>query len=264
MPDCPPLTEQERATYEWQMLVRGFGPLEQEKLKAASVLVSRVGGVGGAVAYELAAAGIGRLILAHAGKTTPADLNRQLLMTHANLGSSRVACAARRLRELNPSLDVVAVDENVSDRNADQLVGDADLVVDCAPLFEERFALNRAAVEHRKPMVECPMYELECHLTTIVPGQTPCLACLWPTKPPKWTRQFPVFGAVAGTAGCMAAMEAIKLISGLGTPLLGRLLSIDLFDMTTRTVRVGRRDDCPVCAAALWEHRRPNSAYRAT
>ena len=96
-------------------------------------------------------------------------------------------------------------------------------------------------------MVECPMYELECHLTSIVPGQTPCLACLWPAQPPKWTRQFPVFGAVAGTAGCMAAMEAIKLISGLGTPLLGRLLSIDLFDMTTRTVCIGRRDDCPVC-----------------
>lgn len=251
MADCVPLTDEEHATYAWQMLVRGFGPEEQLRLKAATVLISRVGGVGGVVAYQLAAAGVGRLILAHAGKTKLSDLNRQLLMTHANLGSPRVTCAAKRLHELNPRLEVIAVTENVSESNADQLAGDADLVVDCAPLFEERFALNRAIVRQGKPMVECPMYELECHLTSIVPGRTPCLACLWPAKPPHWTRQFPVFGAVSGTVGSLAAMEAIKLMSGLGEPLLGRLLSIDLFNMATRTVRIERRGDCPVCAGLL-------------
>src|SRR3954466_15436336 len=142
MPQDEPLTAEERATYEWQMCVPGLGEEGQGKLKAASVLITRVGGLGGVVAYELAAAGVGRLVLAHAGTVKPGDLNRQILMTHAALGTSRVECAARRLRELNPRLEVVAVPENASADNTGRLVATADLVVCCAPLFEERLALN--------------------------------------------------------------------------------------------------------------------------
>src|SRR6187549_125032 len=123
-----PLTPEEQATYEWQMWVPGIGEEGQRKLKAASVLVTRIGGLGGLVAYELAAAGVGRLVLAHSGTVKPADLNRQLLMTHAAVGSSRVECAARRLRELNPRLEVVIVPENVTAANAADLVGMADVV----------------------------------------------------------------------------------------------------------------------------------------
>ena len=112
------LTDEERAVYEWQMWVPEFGEEGQEKLKGASVLISRIGGLGGVVAYELAAAGVGRLVLAHAGDVKPSDLNRQLLMTHDGLGKSRVESAARRLRELNPRLEVEAVNENVSEDNA--------------------------------------------------------------------------------------------------------------------------------------------------
>src|SRR3954467_959927 len=122
------LTPEERAPYQWQTWVPGVGEEGQRKLKAATVLVTRVGGLGGLVAYELAAAGVGRLVLAHAGTVKPADLNRQILMTHAALGSSRVECAAGRLRELNPRLEVVAVPENVTAANAARLVGLADVV----------------------------------------------------------------------------------------------------------------------------------------
>src|SRR4051794_14797724 len=132
-PSLPPLTDDDRATYDWQMWVPGFGEPGQRKLKAASVLVSRVGGLGGAVAQYLAAAGVGRLVLAHAGDVKPSDLNRQTLMTHDWLGRPRVESAARRLRELNPRVEVVAVPENVSDENAGRLVGLADVVVDAAP-----------------------------------------------------------------------------------------------------------------------------------
>ena len=149
-----PLTDEERAVYEWQLWVPGFGEAGQEKLKAASVLVSRIGGLGGVVAYELAAAGIGRLVLAHAGNVKPSDLNRQLLMTHAGLGQSRVESAKRRLQELNPRLEVVTVNENLCEENAGRLVGDVDLVVDCAPLFSERHAMNRECVRQGKPLVE--------------------------------------------------------------------------------------------------------------
>src|SRR5215203_1829865 len=117
MTELPELTPDERDAYAWQMRVPGVGEEGQRKLKAASVLVSRVGGLGGIAAYELAAAGVGRLILAHAGNIKPGDLNRQLLMTHDALGTSRVGCAARRLRELNPRVEVVAISENPGSEN---------------------------------------------------------------------------------------------------------------------------------------------------
>src|SRR5215468_3874547 len=111
-----PLTDADRAIYEWQLSVSGFGEEGQRRLKNASVLVSRVGGVGGTVAFELAAAGVGRLVLAHAGNVRPDDLNRQLLMTHDWIGRPRMDLAARRLRELNPALEVLAVAENVTEQ----------------------------------------------------------------------------------------------------------------------------------------------------
>ncbi len=242
------LTTEELATYEWQFSVPGFGPAGQKKLKAATALVSRVGGVGGAAALQLAAAGFGRLILAHAGNLKPSDLNRQILMTHDWLGQPRVECAARRLRQLNPRLELVTIPENLSPVNAERLVRDADVVLDCAPLFEERFAMNSACVSHRKPMVECAVYELEAQLTTFIPSQSPCLRCLCPEAPETWQRRFPVFGAVAATIGSLAAMEAIKLIAGFGQPLAGRMLVMDLRDMSFRTCQVRRDPDCPECA----------------
>lgn len=241
------LTEQEKATYQWQMWVPGFGEQGQEKLKQASVLISRVGGVGSVVALELAAAGIGKLVLAHGGNIKPSDLNRQLLMTYDGIGRSRVESATRRLKELNPHVEIEAIPENISESNVERLVREVDLVVDCAPLFEERFAMNSEIVRQKKPMVECAMYDMEAQITTIIPGQTPCLSCLYPEKPNIWKREFPVFGAISGTIACMAAMEAIKVISGLGEPLLGKLLICNLRQMTFRKLDIYRQPNCSVC-----------------
>jgi molybdopterin/thiamine biosynthesis adenylyltransferase len=249
MTDLPGLTPEEREAYAWQMWVPGVGEEGQRKLKGASVLVSRVGGLGGAAAYELAAAGVGRLILAHAGTIKPPDLNRQLLMTHAAIGTPRVECAARRLRELNPRVEVVAVAENVGTANVARLVGMADVVIDAAPLFEERLALNAEAVRQGKPVVEAAMYELSAQVTTVLPGRTACLTCRVPEPPPDWKRQFPVFGAVSGVAGCVAAVEAIKLICGIGEPLADRLLVCEFREMAFRVFRTRRRPGCTVCGA---------------
>jgi molybdopterin/thiamine biosynthesis adenylyltransferase len=241
------LTDEEREIYQWQLWVEDFGEPGQLALKNASVLISRVGGLGGAVAYQLAAAGIGKLVLAHAGPIRPSDLNRQLLMTHSGIGQSRVVTAARRLKELNPRLEVEPIERNVDDELAERLVREVDLVVDCAPLFEERYAMNDAAMRHRKPLVECAMFDLEAHLFCVLPGQTACLRCLYPETPPRWRREFPVFGAVSGMVGCLGAMEAIKLIAGFGQPLAGRMLLSDLRAMTFRQVTLARRSDCRAC-----------------
>lgn len=244
-----PLTPEEQAIYEWQMWVPGLGEAGQEKLKAASVLISRVGGLGGVVAYELAAAGVGKLVLAMGGVVRPSDLNRHLQQSHDRIGQPRLPAIVERLRALNPRLEIVAIEENASDTNAADLVAQADIVVDAAPLFEERYALNRAAVTAGKPMVECAMYSLEAHVTTFIPGQTGCLRCLVPEPPPHWRRQFPVVGAVSGTAGCLGAVEAIKLITGIGEPLADTLLTMDLGSMRFRRHRISRRADCPVCSS---------------
>ena len=247
MPELPPLTDPERALYEWQMWVPGVGEEGQRKLKATSVLISRVGGLGGLVALELAAAGVGKLVLAHGGALQPSDLNRQLLQTHDHIGKPRMDSIVRRLHELNPHCEIVGLAENVTAENADALVAQADIVVDAAPLFQERLALNAAAMRARKPMVECAMHTLEASVTTFVPGKTGCLACYVPEVPPTWKRQFPVFGAVSGTAACIGALEVIKLITGIGETLCGELLSMDLGTLQFRKVRLPKRDDCTVC-----------------
>ncbi len=243
------LTAEERAIYEWQMWVPGMGEEGQLKLKNARVLVSRVGGLGGLVALELAAAGVGKLVLAHGGVLQPSDLNRQLLQTHDHLGKLRIDSIVRRLKDLNPRCDIIGVPENVSEANADALVEQADIVVDAAPMFQERLALNAAAYRAGKPLVECAMHTLEASVTTFVPGKTGCLACYIPEVPPTWKRQFPVFGAVSGTAACIGAMEVIKLITGIGTTLQGELLSMNLDTMQFRKVRLPKRADCAVCGA---------------
>jgi molybdopterin/thiamine biosynthesis adenylyltransferase len=248
MPQPPPeLTPEERAIYEWQMWVPGFGERGQRKLKAASVLISRVGGLGGVVAYQLAAAGVGKLVLAMSGKVKPSDLHRHLQQSHERIGQPRLPGVVQRLRELNPRVEVISIEENISDANADALVAQADIVVDAAPLFPERYALNRAAMQAGKPMVECAMYALEAQIMTILPGRTPCLRCLAPEPPPEWKRQFPVVGAVSGTVGCLGAVEVIKLLTGLGRPLFGTLLTMDLGTMEFRRLKVARRKDCPIC-----------------
>ncbi len=243
------LSSEELARYEWQLDVPGFGVDGQQKLKDATVLVSRAGGVGGLVAYQLAAAGVGKLVIAHAGNIKPSDLNRQLLMTTGALGTPRVDSIVTRLQELNPNTQVEVVAENLDDSLAMQLARGADVIVDCAPLFPERFAMNAAAVAYGIPMVECAMYELEAQLTTIIPGASPCLRCFIPEAPTSWTRKFPVFGAVSGSVACLAAMEAIKLVAGFGEPLVGKLLQYDLREMTFRTLPIRRRADCACCGS---------------
>ncbi len=241
------LTEEELSTYEWQMWEKDFGEEGQKKLKSASALVSRVGGLGSPLAYALAAAGIGRLVLAHGGNVKYSDLNRQILMTYDWIGKPRVESAARRLQELNPRLEIEAVPENISEQNAASLVGKVDIVFNCAPLFQERFAMNRACVQLRKPLIDAAMYSTEGRLTTILPGRTPCLACIYPEFPETWKREFPVFGAVSGIVANLAVVEGIKLLTGFGTLLTGTMLQYDARNMEFRKLKLRRRDDCPVC-----------------
>ncbi|HEY2414251.1 MAG TPA: HesA/MoeB/ThiF family protein [Pirellulaceae bacterium] len=245
----PELTADEHLRYRWQLWLRDFGEDGQRRLKQSTVLVSRIGGVGGTIAMQLAAAGIGRLILVHAGNLRLDDLNRQLLMTTDGIGKPRIESAVRTLQAINPHVQIETVAENISEQNAAALVERCDVAASAAPLFSERLLMNREAVRQRKPLVDGAMYDLEGRLMTIVPSQTPCLACLYPETPPNWKREFPVISPIASTVGCLAAMEVIKVLTGLGQPLTGKLLTFDLRDMSFQTVAISRQPNCPVCGA---------------
>ena len=243
------LSDEERGIYEWQMWLPEIGEAGQQRLKDASALISRCGGLGGPLAYSLAAAGIGKLIIAHGGNVRASDLNRQILMTHDWIGKPRMDSIVRRLREFNPRMEIEAIRENITEENAAGLVSRADLVFDCAPLFNERFAMNRECVKQGKPMVESAIFGMEGQVTTILPGKTPCLACLYPEDPPRWKRQFPVLGAVPALAAAIAAAEGIKLLAGFGETLAGVLLYYDTSNMVFQRIPICRRPGCAVCGA---------------
>lgn len=242
------LTEAERERYRRQMTLAGFGEAAQRRLKNSAALVARCGGLGGTVALYLAAAGIGRLTLMHGGNLTRTNLNRQILMSADWVGKPRAEKLRQSLQAFNPDVKLTMVAADPTDANLADYAAAVDVICDCPPTFEERFALNRASVRHKKPMVEAAMCGMEMHLTVLVPGQTPCLACLVPTLPPDWSgTTFPVLGAVSGALACLAAIEAVKILTGYGKPLLGQLLICDTERHDYRKFKIRRNPECLVC-----------------
>jgi molybdopterin/thiamine biosynthesis adenylyltransferase len=244
------LTEEDEERFSWQIMIPGFGADAQRKLKGASALVTRVGGLGGPAAMNLALAGIGKLVIAHGGVVELSNMNRMVLMSCDAIGQPRAGTAARQLRSLNPTVEVVAIDEDVTPENVGGLVSQVDVVLDCAPLFEERHLLNDACVRQGKPMVESAVCDTKGYLTTIMPGKTPCLSCLG-FRNPEWRLPFPVLGAVPCALGSLAALEAIKLITGYGSPLFNVLLLFDGASTSIRRVKAQRDPGCPVCSKAF-------------
>lgn len=244
------LSDQDRAVYEWQLDVPGFGEEGQATLRRSTALVSRCGGLGGPLAFSLAAAGFGKLVLAHGGNLRADDLNRQILMRHDGLGKPRVESMAATLAAFNPNIEVECVPENIGEGNAADLVGKADIVFGAAPLFEERLLLNRECVRQKKPLVDSAMFNLEGHVIPIQPGETACLACLYPEIPPNWKRRFPVIGAVSALAANVGAMEGIKMLTGLGTSNVNKMIYFDTSTMRFQHIALKRNPDCTICGSS--------------
>ncbi len=239
--------------FERQLGIPGFGDARQSHLRAATVLVAGVGGVGGAAATYLAAAGVGRLLLVHPGVLEEPDLNRQTLMRPGRIGQARVDCAVDTLRTHYPDVEVEGLDWELRDPRVTSLVGQADAVVDARHNFPERYLLNRMCVSARVPLAVAAMNATEAYLLVVGPG-TPCLRCAFPEGDPAWAPLgFPVLGAVAGAVGCLAAMEVVKVVAGFGEPAAGRLCHLDLWDTSFRSLRVTRDPGCPDCGPRAGE-----------
>jgi molybdopterin/thiamine biosynthesis adenylyltransferase len=248
---CPwgnPLAVSEMSErYLRQMTFPGFGEEAQEKLRRATVGVMGVGGLGSPASYYLAAAGVGKLVLVDYQWPELSNLNRQVLHWEEDLGArSKAESAAWKLRRFNSEIEIVERTVEVTLSNIGEVFGEADVILDCLDGYAPRFVLNAYAVGEGKPFVHAAVEGLRGQLTTVIPGRTPCLRCLLP-RVPEERAFFPIIGATAGAFGCLEAAEAIKLITGIGEPLAGRLLLGDLQYNSWDTINLVRADNCIVC-----------------
>ena len=240
------LSPEEIKRYDRQIRIRGFGEEGQRRLGGAKVAVVGLGGLGCPVSLYLTAAGVGYLRLIDKDRVGLQDLNRQILYRQEDVGEQKAELAARRLRELNPHVEVEPVATELNERNAVSLLGDVDLVVDCLDNWTTRFVVNDACVSMGKPFIHAGIRGFYGQVTTVMPGEGPCLRCIIKTTPPE-EGIIPVLGATAAAIASLEAMEAIKLITGLGEPLVGRLLLFNGLEMRFEEVIIKRDSKCPVC-----------------
>lgn len=244
-------SEQEVERYARHLVLREIGGPGQQKLKAASVLMVGMGGLGAPAALYLAAAGVGRIGLLDPDRVSLSNLQRQVLYETGDIGRAKVMAAGARLAALNPEIAIDPLCESLTDANARDLVRGYDLVLDGTDNFETRFLVNAACVAEGKTLVSGAIGRWSGQVG-VFPGR-PCYQCLTPEIPPdgETCSMVGVVGALAGVIGSMMALEAVKIITGAGEPLSGRLLIYDALDGETRTVRIGVDPECPVCARAL-------------
>jgi molybdopterin/thiamine biosynthesis adenylyltransferase len=249
-PQGPSLSPGERERYRRQIIIPEIGEHGQERLKAARVSVIGLGGLGSVSATYLAAAGIGHLRVVDCDRVEPGNLNRQFLHWTPDLGRPKADSAREKLSALNPEIEVETVRLEVTAETVKEAVGDSRLIVDATDNLATRRVLNRYAVEHRIPLVFGGVAGFGGMVLTVAPGDSPCLECLFPGPDRTEDREIGVAGPLPGVAASLQALEAIKLILGAGSPLLGRLLLFRGLDMTFREVPVDRDPDCPVCGPA--------------
>ncbi len=242
------LTPTDMERYRRQMMLPGFDAGHQRKLKESTALVAGIGGLGGTAAVYLAVAGIGKMVIVHSGALTLSNMNRQILMRHAWIGKSRTVQAKKTLEEINPDVEIETYDERISGDNIPGLLQGVQVALSARPNFHERRELNRACVEKNIPMIEAAMNGMEGYLFNVIPGITPCLECVYPEDNPEWEELgFPVLGAVSGALGCLMSIEAVKILTGYGRPLLSRMLVFSTLGMEFRKPAIHRDTGCRVC-----------------
>lgn len=248
----PMFTEEQVQRYARHLILPDIGAEGQRKLLDASVLAVGAGGLGSPIAMYLAAAGIGKLGVIDFDRVDITNLQRQILHTTADVGRPKVESAVEHLRSINPSIEVVGHDTLLTSDNAFDILGRYDVIVDGTDNFPVRYLVNDATQMLGKPLVYGSIYQWEGQATVFLPGRdSPCYRCLFPEPPPPGTvpscAEGGVFGVLPGIVGSIQAAEAIKLITGVGDPLVGRLLIFDSHQMEFTKVKVRWDPECPVC-----------------
>ncbi len=248
------LSPQELERYSRQLLMDDWGGQTQERVRGARALVVGLGALGSPVATYLASAGVGTIGLVDQDQVELSNLHRQPLYFSPDVGAPKAELAAARLGLLNPEVALEPYPVELTEANAEAIVTGADVVVDCTDSFEARYLVNDACCAQGVALVEAAVVAFEGQVLSIRPGETACYRCMFPTAPApenrRGCREAGVLGAMAGVVGSLQALEALKLLSGVGTPLTDRLLRIDGLTGEQTLVATSRRDDCPACAGA--------------
>jgi len=242
------LSDRDLERYHRQILIPDVGEEGQRRLASATVGVLGQGGLGSPCTLYLAAAGVGKLILVDQKPPKFSNLNRQVLHGEREVaeGIPKAMSSESRVRALNSDIEVEAHNIVVDSENIGTVFEGADLIVDCLDDFAPRYILNDYCVKTGKPFIHCGIESFNGQITTIVPGETPCLRCIFPNVPSS-TEESPIIGSTAGVFGAMEAAEALKLILGIGETLKSRLLFGDLKFQTWDIIEVSRSERCPVC-----------------
>jgi adenylyltransferase/sulfurtransferase len=245
------LSPADLARYSRHLALREIGVQGQEKLKAAKVLLVGAGGLGSPAALYLAASGVGTIGVIDNDRVDVSNLQRQVLYDTQSVGRPKADVAKERLLALNPEIELVSHPVELRAANVREIFAKYDVILDGTDRFNTRYLSNDACVILRKPLVSAAIHRFEGQAMTYVPGQAPCYRCLFPEPPADGLvpncAEAGVLGVLPGVMGTIQATEAIKVIVGVGEPLLGRLLTYDALAMRFGEFRFTRRPDCAVC-----------------
>ena len=238
------LDDAENRRYSRQTLL--FGKEGQERLKRTSVFVAGAGGLGSVISFYMAAAGFGKIRIVDCDSVELSNLNRQILHSNADVGRPKARSAYETLTGINPDIAVEAMVETISEDNIGELLRDFHLIMDAMDNFPIRYLLNRAALKMRIPLFHGAISGYQGQATTIIPGRTACLSCLFPRAPPPST--FPALGSTCGVIGSIQVTEAVKYVTGRGELLENRLLLWDGLHATVDEVAYERSASCKECS----------------
>lgn len=245
------LTDDQLLRYNRQILLHNFDVAGQERLQQSTVLIVGLGGLGCPAALYLAAAGVGRLILADGDEVELSNLQRQIAHGLDDIGRNKAESVATSIASLNPELELIVHPAHLDEQSMAPLVAEADLILDGTDNYPTRFALNRAGIAAGIPLVSGAAVRSEGQVAVFDPRNGgPCYRCLYPAEGADTALSCSdsgVLAPVVGVIGTLQAMEALKILSGYGQPLRGQLLVMDLFSMETQKLALNARDDCPDC-----------------
>ena len=245
------LSPEQRNRYQRHLLLPEVGEEGQQKLLSSRALLLGAGGLGSPAALYLAAAGVGTLGIIDMDVVDDSNLQRQILHNVDRVGERKVDSAKKTLTALNPDVDVVTYDVRLGADNVLDIIDGYDVIVDGTDNFPTRYLVNDASLLKRIPVVHGSIFRFEGQATVFAPYQGPCYRCMIPEPPPAELApscaEAGVLGVLPGIIGSIQAMEAIKLLLGLGDPLIGRLLAYDALEESFRTFKVNRDPECPAC-----------------
>jgi molybdopterin/thiamine biosynthesis adenylyltransferase/rhodanese-related sulfurtransferase len=247
----PKLSNEEIARYSRHLILPEVGMEGQQKLKAAKVLCVGTGGLGAPMALYLAAAGVGTIGLIDFDVVDESNLQRQIIHSQSTVGMLKVDSAEQMLKGLNKNVNIIKHNTMLTSANALEILKDYDVIADGTDNFQTRYLVNDACVLLKKPNAYASIYRFEGQASVFGTEQGPCYRCLYPEPPPPGLvpscAEGGVLGILPGLLGVIQATETIKLILGLGEPLIGRLLLVDALGMNFRTLKLRKNPDCPVC-----------------